>query len=67
MRLNGSNNSSLVVDRLCDQADADNMAVACVFCDFHVLNEQSATGLLGALLKQAVSTLNPIPQALILE
>ena len=60
-RLNGSNNSSLVVDKLCDQGDAGNMAVACAYCDFHSQNEQSATGLLEAVLKQVVSALEPIP------
>jgi len=60
-RLNNRNNSSLVIDRLCDQADVDNMAVACVYCDFSVQDEQSATGLLGALLKQVVLALEPIP------
>ena len=60
--LNGGDNSSLVIDRLCDQADAGNMAIACVYCDFHAQNEQSATGLLGALLKQVVSALEPIPK-----
>ena len=37
------------------------MAVACVYCDFHTQNEQSTAGLLGALLKQVVSALQPIP------
>jgi len=50
-----------VIDRLCDQADADNIAVACVYCDFNAQDEQSATGLLGALLKQVVLALEPIP------
>jgi len=60
-RLNSSNNSSLVVDKLCDQGDAGSMAVACVYCDFHAQNEQSTAGLLGALLKQVVGALEPIP------
>jgi len=60
-RLNNRNNSSLVIDRLCDQADGDNMAVACVYCDFSAQDEHSATGLLGALLKQVVLALEPIP------
>jgi len=60
-RLSSSNRSSLVIDRLCDLVDAGNMAVACVYCDFHAQSEQSATGLLGALLKQVVSALEPIP------
>ena len=60
-RLNNRNHSSLVIDRLCDQ-DGDNMAVACVYCDFSAQDEQSVTGLLGALLKQVVLTLEPIPE-----
>ena len=62
MRLNSSNNSSLVVDRLCDQEDVDNMAVACEYCDFRAQNEQSPTGLLGSLLRQVISALEPIPE-----
>jgi len=61
MRLNIRNNSSLVIDRLCDQAYVGNMAVACVYCDFTTKDEQSATGLLGVLLKQVVLALYPIP------
>jgi len=60
-RVNSNNNSSLVIDRLCGQVEAGAMAVACVYCDFYAPNEQSATGLLGALLKQVVSALEPIP------
>ena len=59
-RLNNRNDSSLVIDRLCDQASGNNMAVACVYCDF-TAQEQSAMGLLGALLKQVVLALDPIP------
>ena len=50
-----------MIDRLCDQVDAGNMAVACVYCDFYGQSEQSATGLLGAVLKQVVSALGSIP------
>jgi len=49
----------MVIDRL---RNADNMAVACVYCDFHAQNEQSATALLGTLLKQVVSALEQIPE-----
>lgn len=59
--LNSGDYSSLVIDRLCDQADAGNMVVAGVYCDFHAQNEQSPTGLLGVLLKQVVSALKLIP------
>jgi len=45
--LNSSNHSSLVIDTLCDGVDAENMAVACVYCDFHARDEQSTTRLFG--------------------
>ena len=61
VRLNNSNNSSLVIDKLCGQIDVGKMAVACAYCDFNAQDGQSATGLLGALLKQVVSALEPIP------
>ena len=60
--LNSNYNSSLVIDRLCSPADVRNTAVACVYCDFHAQNEQTATGLFGVLLKQVVSSLEPIPE-----
>ncbi|RPA89751.1 hypothetical protein L873DRAFT_1720579, partial [Choiromyces venosus 120613-1] len=53
--------SSLVIDTLCDQIGGDNVAVACIYCDFHAQNEQSATTMLGALLKQVVAGVEPIP------
>jgi len=59
-RVNSNNNSSLVIDRLCGQVEA-GATVACVYRDFYAPNEQSATGLLGALLKQVVGALEPIP------
>ena len=61
MRLNNRNNSSLVIDRLCDQENVNKVAVVCVYCDFNAQDEQTATGVLGALLKQVVSALEPIP------
>jgi len=60
-RLTNNDDSSLVIDRLCDQADPGTIAVACVYCDFHGQNGQPATGLFGVLLKQVVSALDPIP------
>ena len=50
-----------MIDRLCDQVYAGGIVVACVYCDFNAQNQQSATGLLGVLLKQVVSALEPIP------
>jgi len=59
--VNSNNNSSLVIDSLCGQVEAGTMAVTCVYCDFYAPNKQSATGLLGVLLKQVVSALGPVP------
>ena len=38
------------------------MAVACVYCDFHVHKEQSATSVLAVLLKQIVAGVEPTPE-----
>jgi len=51
-----------VIDTLCDKFDGDNVAVACVYCDFHAREQQSATGVLAALLKQLVAGVEPIPE-----
>jgi len=42
--------SSLVVDRLCDQARGQNTSVTCFYFDFEARKEQSATAMLGSLL-----------------
>jgi len=47
--------SSLVVDSLCDQARGQNVAITCFYFDFAARKEQSATSMLGSLLKQMVS------------
>ena len=49
------NISSLVIDNLCDQAREKDLAVAWLYCDFLAHHEQSATAMLGAILKQLVS------------
>ena len=53
--------SSLVIDRLCDQAGGQNIAVACFYFDFAARREQSSKNVLGALLKQVVGGLGEIP------
>ncbi|RPA93341.1 hypothetical protein L873DRAFT_1705910, partial [Choiromyces venosus 120613-1] len=53
--------SSLVIDTLCDEIGGDNMAVASVYCDFHAHKDQTATTVLGVLLKQVVAGIEPIP------
>jgi len=62
--LTGSNFSSLVVDTLCNEAGGaeGDISVACFYCDFASQKEQSATGILGGLLKQVVRGFRPIPR-----
>ena len=54
--------SSLVVDRLCNQARGQNTLVTCFYFDFAARKEQSATNMLGSLLKQMVSGMERIPE-----
>ena len=53
--------SSLVIDRLCDQAGGQNATVACFYFDFAARKEQSPTSMLSSLLKQLVYGLQEIP------
>ena len=59
--LSAETKSSLVIDTLCDVFDKDNVVVACIYCDFHAHKEQTATGVLAAVLKQLVAGVEPIP------
>ena len=54
--------SSLVVDRLCDQARGQGTAVTCFYFDFVARKEQSATNVLGSLLKQVVGGMAKVPE-----
>jgi len=54
VRLTVRNNSSLVIDRLCDEAGIEDITVACLYCDFLAQQEQTITGMMGAILKQLV-------------
>jgi len=54
--------SSLVVDRLCDQARGQRIPVTCFYFDFAARKEQSATSMLGSLLKQMVSGMEKVPE-----
>ena len=56
--------SSFVIDRLCDQARGQKVAVACFYFDFAAQKEQSPAGMLGAVLKQIVSGLEEIPEGI---
>ena len=44
--------SSLVIDKLYDQAMGEDIAVACLYCDYLAQQEQSTTNMMGAVLKQ---------------
>ena len=59
--LTSGNDSSLVVDRLCDQNRGQNTAVSCFYFDFAARKEQTATSMLGSMLKQMVSGQGGIP------
>ena len=54
--------SSLVIDKLCDQARGRKVAVACFYFDFAAQKEQSPASMLGALLKQVVSGFEEMPE-----
>ena len=54
--------SSLVVDRLCDLARGHNGAVSCFYFDFAARKEQSATSMLGSLVKQMIGGMETIPE-----
>ena len=54
--------SSLVVERLCDQGTGQNTTFTCFYFDFAARKEQSATAMLGSLLKQIVSGMETIPE-----
>ena len=60
--LTSRNVSSLVVDKLCDQARGQNAAVTCFYFDFADRKEHSATSALGSLLRQVVGGLERIPE-----
>ena len=57
--------SSLVIDRLCDDAVEEDTAVACFYFDFASRNQQSPVNMLGSLLRQLVSGLDGIPEAVV--
>ena len=60
--LTSCDGSSLVVDRLCDHARRQNAVVSCFYFDFAARKEQSATSMLGSLVKQMVSGMERIPE-----
>ena len=54
--------SSLVVDRLHDEARGQNTVVTCFYHDFAAREEQSTASMLGSLLKQAIGGMEGIPE-----
>ena len=50
-----------MIDSLCDRGEEKDLAVAWLYCDFLAHQEQSATAMLGAILKQLVS-IKEIPE-----
>jgi len=61
----GCDNSSLVIDKLCDEAGEEDTAVMCFYYDFAARNEQSPVNMLGSLLRQLVSGLEKIPEVVV--
>ena len=52
--LTARNTSSLVIDRLCDEAGEEGLAVAWLYIDYLAQEEQTVTNLMGAILKRLV-------------
>jgi len=61
----GCDNSSLVIDKLCDEAAEEDTAVACFYFDFATRNEQTPANFLGSLLRQLVSGMEEIPEVVL--
>ena len=60
----GYGDSSLVIDKLCDEAVKGDPTVACFYFDFAARNEQSPINMLGSLLRQLVSGEGEIPEGI---
>ena len=50
------------MDRLCDLARGQNITVSCFYFDFAARKEQSATSMLGSLVKQMIGRMERIPE-----
>jgi len=62
--LTARDDSSLVIDKLCDEAVKGDSTVACFYFGFAARNEQSPVNILGSLLRQLVSGQKNIPEAI---
>jgi len=60
--LTSRGDSSLVVDRLCDRDNGKNTPVSCFYLNFAARGEQSASNVLGSLLKQIISGMERVPE-----
>ena len=60
----GCNDSSLVIDELCDETAEGDPTVACFYFDFAARSEQSPVNMLGSLLRQLISGEGKIPEAI---
>jgi len=56
--------SSLVIDKLCDEAVKGDPAVVCFYFDFAARGEQSPLNMLGSLVRQHVSGEEGIPETI---
>jgi len=54
--------SSLVVDRLCNRTRGQKTAVTCFYFDFAARKVQTATSMLGSLLKQVICAMERVPE-----
>jgi len=62
--LTNCDGSSLVIDKLCDEAAEGDPIVACFYFDFAARNEQSPVNMLGSLVRQMVRGEGEIPEAI---
>ena len=61
----GHDDSSLVIDKLCDEAIEEDPTVACFYFDYAARSEQSPINMLGSLLRQLVGGQGEIPEAIV--
>ena len=50
-----------MIDRLLEHFGGENVAVACIYCDFQDRERQTATNMIGALTKQVANVLSMVP------
>jgi len=65
--LTGCDLSSLVVDKLCDEAIGRDIAVTCFYFDYAARKEQLPIHMLGSLLRQLANRCERIPDVIVQE